>query len=63
MIRSKCKGFYEDASNLSDEEYLKLLEETYCENRELDEKMAEDLVYVSWETDKILENDKGDNIC
>jgi len=57
MIKGKRKGFYEDASNLSDEEFYKLLEESYHENRELDEQMTEDLIYVSWETDKILEDD------
>jgi len=53
MNRGQRKGFYEDASNLSDEEFIKLLEEAYQENAELDDKMAEDFTCLSWESDKI----------
>ena len=54
MIRGRHKGFYDDVSNLSDEEFNKLLEESYLENGELDEQMAEKLLDVSWEVDNIL---------
>jgi len=57
MIRGKRKGFYDDTSNLSDEEFNKLLEESYLENGELDEQMAEKLSDVSWEVDNILKGE------
>lgn len=53
MNRGKRKRFYEDASNLSDEEFVKLLKEAYQENAELNEKLTEDFACLSWETDKI----------
>ena len=57
MIRGKRKGFYDDTSNLSDEEFNKLLEESYLENGELDEQMAEKLSDVSWEVDNIIKGE------
>ena len=57
MIRGKRKGFYDDTSNLLDEEFNKLLEELYRENGELDEQMAEKLSDVSWEVDNILKEE------
>ena len=57
MIRGKRKGFYDDTSNLLDEEFNKLLEELYRENGELDEQMAEKLSDVSWEVDNILKGE------
>ena len=57
MNRGNRKGFYEDASNLLDEEFIKLLEESYRENGELDEQMADKLSHVSWEIDNILKGE------
>jgi len=54
MIRGKRKEFYDDISNLSDEEFNKLLEELYHENSEYDEQMADKLSHVSWKVDNIL---------
>ena len=57
MIRGKRKEFYDDISNLSDEEFNKLLEELYHENSEYDEQMADKLSHVSWEVDNILKGE------
>jgi len=57
MIRGKRKGFYDDTSNLSNEEVIKLLEESFHENAEFDEQMADKLSHVSWEVDNILKGE------
>jgi hypothetical protein len=36
MNRGKRKGFYEDASNISDEGFIELLKQAYQENAELE---------------------------
>jgi len=58
MLRGNRKGFYEDACNLSDDEFNKILKESYKENADFDEIMSENLVDVSFEVDNILNNER-----
>ena len=46
-----------ELDKLSDEGYYKLLEESYYDNAEFDEYMAEKLTYVSWQVDNISKGD------
>ena len=40
-----------------DEEFIKLLEDSYSENSDFDEQMADKLSHVSWEVDNILKGE------
>ena len=44
-------------SKEKDEELIKSLEESYRENSDFDEQMAEKLLDVSWEVDNILKGE------
>jgi len=46
-----------DCLHDENEDYCKSLEESYCENSDFDEQMAEKLSDVSWEVDNIIKGE------